>query len=68
MTEFYVFAGENPLLTFFLAVVLILLIETLVSSLHNIVSRLFRMTMVTIHGWPPSHLDADGDWKPENDK
>ena len=25
-------------------------------------SRLLRCVMVSKHGWPPSHLDADGDW------
>lgn len=25
--------------------------------------RLIRMTMVLSRGWPPNHLDADGDWK-----
>lgn len=25
-----------------------------------------RARMVLKHGWPPEHLDADGDWKPEN--
>lgn len=24
-----------------------------------------RCLMVRKHGWPPSHLDADGDWKLE---
>jgi len=27
--------------------------------------RFMRMLCVLIRGWPPSHLDADGDWKPE---
>lgn len=27
--------------------------------------RFMRMLMVRKHGWPPAHLDADGDWKPE---
>jgi hypothetical protein len=25
-------------------------------------SRFMRMLMVRKHGWPPSHLDADGDF------
>ena len=35
------------------------------STLLSIWSRLMRMIMVSKHGWPPSHLDADGDWKPK---
>lgn len=27
--------------------------------------RFTRMLMVRKHGWPPAHLDADGDWKPD---
>lgn len=30
-----------------------------------IISRLYRATMICVRGWPPNHLDADGDWKPE---
>lgn len=26
--------------------------------------RLVRAVVVLCHGWPPAHLDADGDWKP----
>ena len=29
-------------------------------------TRFTRMVMVKKHGWPPEHLDADGDWKPNN--
>ena len=35
----------------------------LVNGLLRIWTRLMRMIMVSKHGWPPSHLDADGDWK-----
>lgn len=31
------------------------------SFLVKIWSRLMRMLMVRKHGWPPSHLNADGD-------
>ena len=26
--------------------------------------RTYRVVMVGVRGWPPGHLDADGDWKP----
>lgn len=29
------------------------------------ISQAYRCIMVTARGWPPPHLDADGDWKPE---
>jgi hypothetical protein len=28
-------------------------------------NRLMRTIKVCVRGWPPEHLDADGDWKPE---
>jgi nucleoside recognition membrane protein YjiH len=36
-----------------------------INGLIKIWSRFMRMLMVRKHGWPPNHLDADGDWKPE---
>jgi hypothetical protein len=36
----------------------------IVNGIIKILSRFLRMLMVRKHGWPPSHLDADGVWKP----
>ena len=33
----------------------------LVNGILRLFSRFSRMIMVRKHGWPPSHLDADGD-------
>lgn len=53
----YQFMGENPFLTFFLA--------WLALHLMGVVySRTMRAIMVCKNGWPPEHLDADGDFKP----
>jgi hypothetical protein len=38
----------------------------LVNMLLKMWSRFTRMLMVRKHGWPPSHLDADGDFKSNN--
>lgn len=27
----------------------------------HVLSRTYRMIMVSLRGWPPTHLDADGD-------
>lgn len=27
-------------------------------------NRILRTVKVLVRGWPPIHLDADGDWKP----
>ena len=52
------FATDSPWLAFFM---LLLLVE----GVCKIVSRILRTLMVRKQGWPPGHLDADGDWKPE---
>lgn len=31
-------------------------------------NRFLRHLSVRSRGWPPSHLDADGDWKPEKEE
>lgn len=61
MREFYAFAGEHPVLTFFLACLAAWVIGCVGSLLLN---RPLRTLKVLVRGWPPSHLDADGDWKP----
>ena len=33
-----------------------------VNGIVRILSRLFRSIMVLSRGWPPQHLDADGDF------
>lgn len=32
-----------------------------INGILRLFSRFFRMLMVRKHGWPPCHLDADGD-------
>lgn len=57
----YEFMSGSPWLTYFLAFLaakfLILAIKTP-----------FRAINIRRHGWPPPHLDADGDFKPEPEK
>jgi len=43
------------------AILVSLILYYLVNGIVRIVSRFFRMIMVSLRGWPPSHLDADGD-------
>lgn len=59
MTEFYRFASDSPILTFFLVYIL-----------GKLAFRVFRQTMrsltIMMHGYPPMWCDADGDFpKPE---
>lgn len=30
-----------------------------------LVQRALRALVILIRGWPPAHLDGDGDWKPD---
>lgn len=56
MTEVLKFVGENPIFTFF-ALWLVL------GAARFIFNRTMRTLNVGLRGWPPAHLDADGDWK-----
>lgn len=71
MTEFYAFVGEHWFLTWcalWLAWGLIFIAYGVVALSYRIVNRLLRTIKVAIRGWPPAHLDADGDWKPVPEK
>jgi len=61
MTTFYDFATNSPWITFFLAV-----------GILNLISVMFRQCLRTVRvwlcGWPPPHLDLDGDFKPDPEK
>lgn len=52
------FMGEHPILSFFIAYLS-------VEGAVRIGSRGFRSINILARGWPPAHLDADGDWKPD---
>ena len=38
---------------------------SLISMSFKLISRMLRSINIAIRGWPPEHLDADGDWKRE---
>lgn len=52
---------DHPVLSFFIAMLIL-------DAACKIISRTLRMIMISFSGWPPAHLDADGDWKPEPEK
>ena len=39
----------------------------IVNGVLRMFSRFMRMLMVRKHGWPPIHLDADGDFNPNKE-
>lgn len=59
------FMDESPFLSFFLALIIG---HTLVAPFRyafKAYNRRLRSRNIAAKGWPPAHLDADGDWKPE---
>ena len=54
----YQFMSDSPFLTAFLAYVLF-------ECLLKLGSRVLRSINIAVRGWPPEHLDADGDFKVE---
>ena len=67
MTEFYTFAGEHPWLTFFLACIGASVVIAPFRFLWSAWNRYLRSKNIAARGWPPAHLDADGDWQPVED-
>ena len=61
MSEILKFGVDSPVLAFFLLCSIYYLLR------YSIV-RGCRTINIAIRGWPPSHLDADGDWKPEPER
>lgn len=58
MSEFYAFASENPFLTFFLGV----LVLVAWSGPWAVLRRVIRSIDIQTNGWPTAPLmDADGD-------
>ena len=49
-----------------MTILLYVAIYFIVNGAVIIWNRFLRMLMVRKHGWPPEHLDADGDWKPKS--
>lgn len=33
--------------------------------IYRILNRILRTIKVVVRGWPPEHLDADGDFRPQ---
>lgn len=60
------FAGQHPWLAFFLACVLSSVVTAPFKFAFRAYSRSLRARNIAARGWPPEHLDADGDFKPES--
>ena len=64
MIELYAFIAGSPWVSFFLAW---LLLHLIVKIMNIFIVRPLRVINIWLNGWPPPHLDADGDWKPEEE-
>ena len=56
MCDIFAFADQNIWAVFWLGLVIII-------NITAMINRLFRTIRVIIRGWPPEHLDIDGDFK-----
>lgn len=34
----------------------------------RLAGRFLRTFLICVRGWPPDHIDADGDWRPGEDE
>jgi hypothetical protein len=59
--QFISFADNHCVLAFWLLLLLFSLAITLVNFTLRVIVRIIRMINIAIRGWPPEHLDADGD-------
>uniref|UniRef100_A0AAU6W1U8 Uncharacterized protein n=1 Tax=Pseudomonas phage Touem01 TaxID=3138548 RepID=A0AAU6W1U8_9VIRU len=55
------FMARSPILSFLLAY---MIVHSACELLFRCWNRLVRHLNIRRAGWPPVHLDADGDWKP----
>lgn len=52
------FMNNHPFISLFIC-------WAITAVIARFIVRISRVAMVGSRGWPPAHLDADGDWKPE---
>jgi hypothetical protein len=57
----YEYMAGSPIIT-------ILLAWCIVGGIRDIWRRTTSLIRVAVRGWPPAHLDADGDWKHEPER
>ncbi len=63
MKELFEFMSESPFLSFFIALIIGQFAGMLFVNLPN---RILRHRNIRLHGYPPAHCDADGDFRDED--
>jgi hypothetical protein len=65
--QLLVFVGNHPVVACFAMLFSTAFVISLMSLpftfMMRLVNRVIRHLNISKCGWPPSHLDADGDWK-----
>lgn len=53
---------------FWSAIILSASFGMFIRAIYYIPMRMIRGSIIKRQGWPPQHLDADGDWRPREEK
>lgn len=61
MSQFYIFAGDHPVLTFVLFWLACWVAVVAIQQPFRMWNRWLRHRNIAAHGWPTPPLDADGD-------
>jgi len=65
MPNLYTLAQSAPWLVFGLALLAAWVLVAALRTAFLCWNRRLRHRNIAVRGWPPAHLDADGDFKPE---
>ena len=63
----YEFMDSHMWFTVLLGPFVLIVLGGTMELLMKLWSRFLRAIMVMFRGWPPAHIDADGDWRPEEE-
>jgi len=66
--QYFKFLSEHPWLGFFLTIIVLGMVYGILHAiLFRLPNRIIRHLNILQAGWPPPHLDADGDFKTEDE-
>lgn len=58
------FWGEHCVLAFWAMLFAAIIVYSMIELTIKLGARVLRTINIVCRGWPPEHLDADGDWEP----
>ncbi len=62
------YMAANPFSACFMACLLACLLAEIARMIFKILNRMLRSLNILFRGWPPEHLDADGDFNTYEDE